>query len=224
MTMTTKRLNLFLLGCIAVCLATLACVAARGAELPAPKFTPVPKFLPIPSFADKPGDVDDLGIRDALRIMRACRAATADIPTPQSRAEVSAYVDRCTPLVTAIIKRELEATFPPSAATTTINVPVTASVVVPETELFIIGAEWCGPCKLLWRAIERIAPIRNRLGWEATEIDADNPANQAWLEHYEATGSVPQLLLFRRGKLIDRRVGGMEEAELRVWVTKQRKP
>jgi hypothetical protein len=159
--MTTKRLNLFLLGCVIVCLATLACVAARGAELPAPHFTPIPKFLPVPHFLPfpkfdaKPEAVDDLGIRDSIRIMRACRAATAGIPLPQTRAEVGPYVDLCTPIVTDIIKREMRDTFPLSAATTTIKVPVAAKIVDKAKEVpkkltkkvrQVIGYEKrCGP-------------------------------------------------------------------------------
>jgi hypothetical protein len=148
--MTTKRLNLFLITCIAV---ALTAAWAFSAELPAPHFTPIPKFLPVPNFEAKPEAVDDLGIRDSIRIMRQCRAATANIPLPQTRAEVDSYVDKCTPFVIEIIKREIKATFPPEG--TTINVPVTVKVVETAKETprkltkkvkSVIGSEKrCGP-------------------------------------------------------------------------------
>lgn len=88
--------------------------------------------------------------------------------------------------------------------------------------LYIVGAEWCGPCHALWTVVERIAPKRNRLGWEAWWIDAESQANQPWVNYYEVR-AYPTLLLLRGDRLIGREVGGMDEKRLRAWIGNHRK-
>lgn len=133
--MTTKKLHLFLFACILASLAVVyLCSPAAGSE---------PLLDVMVTTTSPPEGVEDIGIRDSIRIMRACRAATDHISLPKTRAEVGAYVDACTPIVTDIIKRELRDTFP--AAGTAIKVPVTAEVREAPIRPVLRWERRCGP-------------------------------------------------------------------------------
>ena len=77
-------------------------------------------------------------------------------------------------------------------------------------------APWCGPCKM-------IAPLVDQLATEYGEkikvgkLDADE--NQDVLMRYGVM-SIPTLMIFKKGKLMDARLGAMPEGELRAWLDK----
>lgn len=74
-------------------------------------------------------------------------------------------------------------------------------------------ATWCGPCKML-------SPIIDELSEEITDctfykLDVDN-ANDVAIKYNIM--SIPTILLFEDGKLIDQIVGFRSKEELREWI------
>ena len=63
-------------------------------------------------------------------------------------------------------------------------------------------AEWCGPCKMLSPVIEEIASDRSNISFYKLNIDE----NESICEEYNIV-SIPTILVFEDGKLIEREVG-----------------
>lgn len=75
-------------------------------------------------------------------------------------------------------------------------------------------APWCGPCRAVAPVLDRIAAAhRDALVVVKLNVD-DNPLTAG---QYDVS-SIPTLLLFTRGKLVDRTVGAQSEAALRGWL------
>jgi thioredoxin 1 len=74
-------------------------------------------------------------------------------------------------------------------------------------------AEWCGPCKML-------LPIIEELSKEMTEINICkcNVDDSASLAERFNIQSIPTLILFKGGKLVDKKVGGSSKTGLREWI------
>jgi len=73
-------------------------------------------------------------------------------------------------------------------------------------------ADWCGPCKMLEPAIERLA---EHTGATVAKVDVD--ANQELASTYGVRG-VPTLVLFADGTQVDEVVGVQPEDQLRSLV------
>ncbi len=75
-------------------------------------------------------------------------------------------------------------------------------------------AEWCGPCKM-------VAPILDELSGEydgkitiaKLNID-DNPIKASQL----GIRSIPTMMIFKDGKMVDQRVGAMRKGDLQAWI------
>jgi thioredoxin 2 len=75
-------------------------------------------------------------------------------------------------------------------------------------------AAWCGPCRMVSPALERIArEFAGRI--KLVKLDVD--AAQEIAGRYQVM-SIPLLVLHREGKEVDRRVGALPESELRRWL------
>jgi thioredoxin len=78
-------------------------------------------------------------------------------------------------------------------------------------------AEWCGPCHALAPVIERAA-TRHAGRLKVIKLDVDGA-------HLVASRlgirSVPTLLLYRDGRLADRRAGAVGDAALDHWLAQQ---
>ncbi|MDI9313695.1 MAG: thioredoxin [Hydrotalea sp.] len=78
-------------------------------------------------------------------------------------------------------------------------------------------AEWCGPCKVVGPILEEIAEAKkDKLVVAKLNID-DFP---------EIAGdynirSIPTMLLFKGGKVVDMRVGAMARGQIETWLTPQ---
>ena len=64
-------------------------------------------------------------------------------------------------------------------------------------------AEWCGPCKMIARTVEELA---GDYAGRATVAKVDVDANQDIAARY-GISSIPSLLVFRNGQVVDRVVG-----------------
>ncbi|HEU0134067.1 MAG TPA: thioredoxin [Allosphingosinicella sp.] len=75
-------------------------------------------------------------------------------------------------------------------------------------------APWCGPCRLLGPIVEELAPEYQGKAIIAKLNVDDNPIVP---ERY-GIGSIPALLMFKDGRLVDRAVGAMPMNALRSFI------
>jgi len=75
-------------------------------------------------------------------------------------------------------------------------------------------AEWCGPCKQIGPILEEIA-IEHESKIKVLKINIDE--NPQTPQKYGVRG-IPTLLLFKKGKLIDTKVGNMPKSSLETWL------
>ncbi len=77
-------------------------------------------------------------------------------------------------------------------------------------------AEWCGPCKMVSPAIQRLA-VENRGRLLTIKIDTDK--KQAIARKYEIA-SIPTIMLFHKGKVLMRLSGAYPYESLRTEIEK----
>src|SRR3954453_1314748 len=76
-------------------------------------------------------------------------------------------------------------------------------------------APWCGPCRMVSRAVERLAvELAGRL--KVVKLNTDEAPDVAG--RFDVQG-IPLLVLLRDGTEVDRRVGAHPENGLRAWLT-----
>ena len=74
-------------------------------------------------------------------------------------------------------------------------------------------AEWCGPCKMLTPILEELS---NEMKNEITVVKVNLDENQDLAMKYSIR-SIPTLLLFKEGNLIDTKVGLLPKNEIVTW-------
>ena len=76
------------------------------------------------------------------------------------------------------------------------------------------GAEWCGPCKVLDPILEEIAEEnKDKVKIFKMNID-ENPMTP---QKYGIRG-IPTIMIFKKGKLIDTKVGSLPKTALESWI------
>ena len=81
-----------------------------------------------------------------------------------------------------------------------------------------VWAEWCGPCRAMAPAFARAAPELEP-DFRLLKLDADRAPG--FLAEF-AIRSIPTLLLFARGRLVDRSSGAMAEGAILAWARRSR--
>ena len=76
-------------------------------------------------------------------------------------------------------------------------------------------AEWCGPCKNLMPVVEEIA---GEMGDKVKIVKMNIEEAPETPSKYGLRG-VPTLMVFKGGKVVDTRVGGMPKAQLTEWLS-----
>ena len=77
-----------------------------------------------------------------------------------------------------------------------------------------VWAPWCGPCRMVSPALEKLAgELAGRL--KLVKIDADD--NPEVSRRFEVQ-SIPTLVLLHRGEVVDKKIGALPEHQLRSWL------
>ena len=77
-----------------------------------------------------------------------------------------------------------------------------------------LWAPWCGPCRMVSPALERLAgEFAGRVELAKVNVD-DAPA----LARRFSAHSIPTLLIMTRGRVVSRQVGAAPEGALRTWL------
>jgi thioredoxin 1 len=75
-------------------------------------------------------------------------------------------------------------------------------------------APWCGPCRIIGPLVEELAPsYQGRAVITKMNVD-DNPE----VAQKFGVTSIPTLMMFKDGKLVDRVVGAMPKGELQKFI------
>ncbi len=75
-------------------------------------------------------------------------------------------------------------------------------------------APWCGPCRIIGPIVEELAPsYQGRAVIAKMNVD-DNPL----VAQKFGVTSIPTLMMFKDGRLVDRAVGAMPKGELQKFI------
>lgn len=74
-------------------------------------------------------------------------------------------------------------------------------------------APWCGPCKQLLPHLEQLAKSHNNVTVTKINIDENHK-----IPVEMGIRAVPTMILFKDGKKIDSKTGGMSYIELKKWI------
>ncbi|MCB1783052.1 MAG: thioredoxin [Alphaproteobacteria bacterium] len=78
-------------------------------------------------------------------------------------------------------------------------------------------AEWCGPCKMLMPIVEEVAgEMKDKIKVVKVNIDESPEAPTKY-----GVRGIPTLMVFKGGKVVDTRVGGMPKSQLAEWLAGQ---
>src|SRR5712671_4306497 len=77
-------------------------------------------------------------------------------------------------------------------------------------------APWCGPCRIIGPIVEELAP-----SYEGKAVIAkmNVDENQTVPQRFGVT-SIPTLIMFKNGKIVDRAVGAMPKPQLKNFIDK----
>lgn len=86
-------------------------------------------------------------------------------------------------------------------------------VISKDVVLVDFFANWCGPCKMLSPILENMASSRVEV--KIVKVDVDKCPN---LARTYGVMSIPTLLIFKDGKLLESKTGFMPEIEIQNWI------
>lgn len=75
-------------------------------------------------------------------------------------------------------------------------------------------APWCGPCRIIGPIVEELAPSYEG---KAVIVKINVDENPETAQKFQVT-SIPTLMMFKDGKLVDRAVGAMPRSELQKFI------
>ncbi len=74
-------------------------------------------------------------------------------------------------------------------------------------------ATWCGPCKMIGPVLESVSSNRDNI--KIIKVDVDKFES---LARTYGVMSIPTLILFKNGQVIDKKVGFLAEPLLNEWI------
>lgn len=126
--------------------------------------------------------------------------------------------------IRARLRQELagQAAAPPAAA---LDHPVdvedaTLAAFVRAHEVVVVDcwAPWCGPCRIVGPIVDQLAQeLAGRVAFGKLNVDMNPQASQAF-----GIQSIPTLLVFQEGRLVDRIVGAMPKPQLAARIERAR--
>jgi len=78
-------------------------------------------------------------------------------------------------------------------------------------------ATWCGPCKMLAPILENIESSRDNI--KIAKVDVDK---YEFLAKQYGVMSIPTLILFKNGQIVDKKIGFIAEPLLVDWINNNR--
>ena len=75
-------------------------------------------------------------------------------------------------------------------------------------------ASWCGPCQMFGPIFERVSEMKSDVNFVKFEIDEVNRRTPAKF----GIRSIPSVLAFKNGEIIEARTGLMDEETLIQWI------
>jgi thioredoxin 1 len=78
-----------------------------------------------------------------------------------------------------------------------------------------VSASWCNPCQVFAPEVEKVANIYKKI-LQTVKIDIEKIPEVATTYHLR---SVPALLLFYRGKLVEGAIGSQSSNQVSSWLT-----
>ncbi len=75
-------------------------------------------------------------------------------------------------------------------------------------------APWCGPCRIIGPIVEELAPSYEG---KAVIVKINVDENPETAQKFQVT-SIPTLMMFKDGKIVDRAVGAMPRSELQKFI------
>ena len=102
--------------------------------------------------------------------------------------------------------------------TTSVNNETFASDVLEQTKLVLVDfwAEWCGPCKQIAPTLEELAEKYSE-NLSVCKVDVDS--NRELALQYNVR-SIPSLMIFKNGEMVDSLIGAVSLEELEDLVTR----
>ena len=102
--------------------------------------------------------------------------------------------------------------------TTSVNNETFASEVLEQTKLVLVDfwAEWCGPCKQIAPTLEELAEKYSE-SLSVCKVDVDS--NKELALQYNVR-SIPSLMIFKNGEMVDSLIGAVSLEELEDLVTR----
>ena len=95
---------------------------------------------------------------------------------------------------------------------------VTFKEIIQKSSLVVVDcwAPWCGPCQMVTPVVEELArDYAGKILFGKLNVDE----NQTIATHYQIM-SIPTLLVFKKGKLVDRIIGAMPRQMLEPKITR----
>ena len=74
-------------------------------------------------------------------------------------------------------------------------------------------ATWCGPCKMMGPVLESVSSNRDNI--KIIKVDVDKFES---LARTYGVMSIPTLILFKKGQIVDKKVGFLAEPLLNEWI------
>ncbi len=75
-------------------------------------------------------------------------------------------------------------------------------------------APWCGPCRIVGPILEELAP---QLGGKVNIVKLNVDENPVTSQNYGIL-SIPSMLLFKDGQILDKTVGALPKQKLETWL------
>ena len=102
--------------------------------------------------------------------------------------------------------------------TTSVNNETFTSEVLEQTKLVLVDfwAEWCGPCKQIAPTLEEIAEKYSE-NLSVCKVDVDSIRELALQYNVR---SIPSLMIFKNGEMVDSLIGAVSLEELEDLVTR----